>query len=50
MPIINRLQINLYNDGEHYEVLLNRQAKKEDKRYDTARNYDLLSIESTVVV
>ena len=49
MPIINRLPINSDNDDEHYEVLVNRQAKH-DKKYDTARNYDLFSIGPTIVV
>ena len=35
MPTINRLPINLDNDDEHYEMLINRQAKN-DKKYDTA--------------
>ena len=47
MPIINRLPINSDNHDEHYEALVNRQAKNNIK-YDTARNYDLFSIESTV--
>ena len=42
------LPINSDNDDEHYEVLVNRQAKN-DKKYDTANNYDLFSIRSTVV-
>ena len=37
MSIINRLLINLDNDDEHYEALVNRQAKN-NKKYDTARN------------
>ena len=49
MPIINRLTINLDNDDEHYEALLNGQAKN-DKKYDTARNYGLFSIGSSVAV
>ena len=49
MPIINRLQINLDNDDKHYEELVNRQAKN-NKKYDTARNYYLFSIGSTEVV
>ena len=49
MPIINRLPINLDNDNEHYEALVNRQAKSY-KKYDTARNYDLFSIGYTVAV
>ena len=40
MPIIKRLPINLDNDDECYEVSIKRQAKN-DKKYDTARNYDL---------
>ena len=49
MPIINRLPINSNNDDEHYEVLVNRQVKN-NKKYNTARNYDLFSIGSTVAV
>ena len=49
MPIYNRLPIHLDNKDECYEVLVNRQAKN-DKKYDTARNYALFSIGSTVVV
>ena len=49
MPIIKRLSISLDNDDEHYEALVNRQAKN-DKKYDTVRNYDLFSIGSTVAV
>ena len=37
------------NDEERYEALINRQAKN-DKKYDTAINYNLFSIGSTVVV
>ena len=47
MQIINRLPIHLDNDDEHNEALINRQAKN-DKKYDTARNYDLFLIGSTV--
>ena len=49
MPIINRLHTNLDNDDEHYETLVNREAQN-DKKYDTARNYDLFSIGSVVMV
>ena len=49
MPISNRLPINLDNDEEHCEALINMQAKN-DKKYDTARNYDFFSIGSTVAV
>ena len=45
----SRLPINLDNDDECYEALVNRQAKN-DKKYDTTRNYYLFSIGSTVVV
>ena len=48
MPIINRLPINIDSDEEHYEVLANRQTKN-DKNYDTARNYASLSIGSIVL-
>ena len=37
------------NGDEHYEALVNRQAKN-GKKYDTARNYYLFSIGSTVAV
>ena len=37
------------NDDEHYKTLINRQARN-DKKYDTDRNYDLFSIGSTVAV
>ena len=49
MSIINRLPIESDNDDEHYEVLVNRQAKYY-KKYDTARNYDLFLIGCTVAV
>ena len=49
MPIINRLPVKLDNDDEHSEALVNRQAKN-DKKYGTARNYDLFSVGSTVAV
>ena len=51
MPVINRLPINLDNDDEHYEALVNRETKnKNDKKYDTVRNYVSFSIGSTLVV
>ena len=49
MPIIYRLPFNSDNDDEHYEALVNRQTKN-DRKYDTAINYDSFSIGSTVVV
>ena len=49
MPILNRIPISSDNDDNHYEVLVKRQIRN-DKNYDTARNYDLFSIESTLVV
>ena len=49
MPILNRLPINLDNNEESYEALFNREAKN-DKKYDTARNYDLFWIGSIIVV
>ena len=49
MPIINRMPINTDNDDDHYEALLKRQTRN-DENYDTARNYDLFSIGSTVAV
>ena len=48
MPIINKLPINFDNDNKLYEALINRKATN-DKKYDTARNYDLFSIGSTAV-
>ena len=48
LPIINRLPVNSGNDDGHYEVSVNSQAKNY-KKYDTARNYDLFSIGSTVM-
>ena len=42
MAIINRIPINSDNHGDHYEALIKRQGKN-DKNYDTARNYDLFS-------
>ena len=49
MPIINRTPINSDNNDDHYEVLVKRQIRN-DKNYDTARNYDLFWIGSTVVI
>ena len=49
MPIINRIPINSDNDDNHYEALVKRQIRN-DKNYDTVRNYDLFSIVSTVAV
>ena len=49
MPIINRLPITLDNDGEHYDMLVNRQTRN-DKKYDSASNYASFSIGSTIVV
>ena len=49
MPIINRIPINSDNDEDHYETLIKRQVRN-DKNYDTARNYDIFSIGSTVAV
>ena len=49
MPIINRLPINSDNDDVHFEALVNRKAKT-DEKYGPARNYDLFLIGSTVVV
>ena len=45
---INRIPFDSDNDDDHYEVLIKRQ--RNDKNYDTARNYDLFSIGSTVAV
>ena len=49
MAIINRQQIYLDNDDEHYEAFVNRHAKN-DKKYDTPRNNNFFPIRSTVVV
>ena len=49
MPIINRIPINSDNDDDHNEALVKRQIRN-DKNYDTARNYDLFLIGSTVMV
>ena len=49
MPVINRIPINSDNDDDHYEALVRRQTGN-DKNYDTARNYDLFSVGSTVAV
>ena len=49
MPIINRIPINSDNDDDHYEVLVKRQIRN-NKNYDTTRNYDLFSVGSTVGV
>ena len=43
------MPINIVNDDEHYKVLVKRQTKN-DKKYDTARNYTLLPIGSIVAV
>ena len=49
MPVINRLPVNSNNDGEHYEVLLKKQAK-DDKNHETFINYVSFPLGSTVVV
>ena len=49
MPIINRVPICKDNDGEHHKVLVERQTKN-NKKYDTLRNYTLLPIRFTVAV
>ena len=49
MQINNRIPINSDNDDDHYEALVKRQ-KRNNKNYDTSRNYDLFSIGSTVAV
>ena len=43
------IPINSDNDDDHYEALVKRQIRN-DENYDTARNYDLFSIWSTVAV
>ena len=47
MPIINRMPINSDNDDDHYKGLVKRQIRN-NKTCDTARNYDLFLIGSTV--
>ena len=49
MPKINRIPINLGNNDDHYEALVKRQIRN-DRNYDTARNYDLFLKGSTVAV
>ena len=49
MSIINRIPVNSDNDDGHYEALVKRRMRN-DKNSDTAKNYDLFSIGSTVVV
>ena len=49
MPIINRPLISIDNDNEHHKALVKRQTKHH-KKYDTARNYTLFPIGSTVAV
>ena len=49
MPALNRLPINTNNDDDHYETLMERQAKA-DKDYDTSRNYNSIPVVSTGVV
>ena len=48
MPIVNSILISTDNDDEYHKVLVKN--KKNDKKYDIARNYTLLPIRSTVVV
>ena len=43
------MPINSDNNDDHYEALVKRQIRNY-KNYDTARNYDLFSIQSTVAV
>ena len=49
MPLINIPPISIDNDDEHHKALLERQTKN-DKKYDTSRNYTLLPIGPTVGV
>ena len=49
MPTINRITITSDNDDDHYEAMVKRQIRN-NKNYDTANNYDLISIGSIVVV
>ena len=49
MPILNMLPVNTENDDEHYETLVQQQAKT-NKNHDTPRNYNFTPIGSTVVV
>ena len=47
MPIINRILISIDSDDEFHKV---KRQTKNDKKYDTARNYSVLPIGSTVAV
>ena len=49
MPIINRILINSDKDEDHNKALVKVQTRN-DKNYGAARNYDLFSIGSSVVV
>ena len=49
MPLINSTPKIIENDDKHHKALVKRQTKN-DKKYDTARNYTLLPTGSTVAV
>ena len=49
MPILNRPPVHTNNNDDHYETLVERQAKA-DKYYDTLRNYNSIQMGSTVVI
>ena len=49
VPIINRIPISIDNDDDHHEVLVKRQTKNYNK-YETARNFSILPIGSTIAV
>ena len=46
MTVINRSSINVDNYDDHYETLVERQAKA-DKQYGTLRDYISVLLEST---
>ena len=43
VPIFNRLLLNTNTNDDHYEILVERQAKA-DKNYATLRNYNSVPI------
>ena len=43
VPILNRLLLNTNTNDDHYEILVERQAKA-DKNYATLRNYNSVPI------
>ena len=49
MPIINRILLSMDDDDEYHEALVEKQTKN-DKKYDSARNYSIISTRSTVAI